>query len=337
MKVRKSLTGTHREVEFVVGRRIGLGWPLMDYLRAIAPRYEPELIQLWAQRGDLTVDGGPCCADQPVVSGQRVLLKAPLPPADPGYTPPPLDLVYADEHFALANKQPGHLAHQAGRIMTGTLLNQLQDLMLERGKAAEDVRLVNRIDRDTSGLVLVSFDLPTHVLLAKIIEERRMRKEYRALCHGLPTSVHGHWTDPIGPSDRPSVRRMVRPDGQPCHTEFQVEAAAGEGPTGFARLNIILHTGRQHQIRLHASHHGHPLIGDWVYGQGCEELPGQALHAAAMEFAHPHSGEVLRVEAPLPKVFDELWNNILTGPGPTPRELTTDQRSKLGLDGPDCV
>ncbi len=337
VKVQKALTGTHRLIRFTVGRLAGVGWPLVEYLRALTPRYEPHLIALWAERGDLTIDGGPCRTDQPVATGQLVELKAPLPPPDPTYTPPPLELLYEDEHLAMANKQPGHLAHQAGKVMTGTLLNQLQDLQLARGRDPADARLVNRIDRDTSGLVLISWTLDCHIGLAKALEERRIHKRYQALCHGVPGDSHGRWTDPIGPPTTPTVRRVVRADGQSADTEFTVEASVGTGAAGFARLGIDLHTGRQHQIRVHASHHGHPLVGDWVYGAACAELPGQALHAAELELVHPITGALLHITAPLPRMFTDLWQRLSAGGQPTPQVLNPEQRSKLNLDAPGCV
>jgi 23S rRNA pseudouridine1911/1915/1917 synthase len=327
VKVRKDLTATHREVEFVVAKRHVHDVDLATYVMALCQRYPREYLERWCTDGRMTVDGIPARADQAVTTGQRVLLLVPLPPPDPTYQVPPLELLWHDEHLACANKATGHLAHQAGRIMTGTLLNQLQDYHMARGGLAADVRLVNRIDRDTSGIILASFSHPAHVALSQAMAYHRFSKEYLAICHGVPAEAHGHWRDPIGLPRPQSTLRCIRPDGQPSHTEYHVEASDPGGR--FALLRILLHTGRQHQIRIHASHHGHPLIGDWCYGLPCAELPGQALHAAVLEFPHPTTGERIRVEAPLRDSLAALWRHLCAGGTPTPRELTDDQRSKL--------
>ena len=94
-------------------------------------------------------------------------------------------------------------------------------------------------------------------------------------------------------------------------------------------MRLRLHTGRQHQIRVHAAHAGHPLVGDWCYGSPCAELPGQALHAARLTFAHPLSPSTVDVHAPLRDALARLWQQLSSGTPPTPRELTDEQRSKL--------
>ncbi len=329
VKVAKVLTSAHRRVEFTVGRRHVDGIDLARYVRAVMPRYELDFIHRWCAQGHCTVDDRPARGDQALATGQRVLLLVPLPPPDPDYLVPPLELLWRDRHFAIANKPPGHLAHQAGAIMTGTLLNQLQDLVLAEGGDPAEVRLVNRIDRDTSGIVLVSFALDVHVALSRDLEGRALRKEYLAICHGCPEPLDGAWLDPLGPGDPRSIAHVVRPDGKPSHTEYHVIDTVGR----FSLLRLVLHTGRQHQIRVHAAHHRCPLVGDWVYGEPCAELPGQALHAAALAGRHPVSGEALRWEAPLPSVFTALWQRLQDGGGPTGIPLNPIQRGKLGHDG----
>ncbi len=337
--VTRQLTNEHRLIRFAVGKRWGLTRSVADYLRAIQPRYEPELIARWCAGGHVTVDGVAATYEQLIKTGQIVELRAALPPADPTFRVPPLTLLYEDEFLAVAAKNPGQLAHQAGKIMTGTLLNQLQDRIIARGGDANDVRLVNRIDRDTSGLVLISYRLDVHVTLSDALSvrglgDRGIHKEYQALAHGVPTPAAGHWLEPLGPDDRPTVRRIVRADGQACDTEYQVEESTPAdvaGASAFSRLRLTLHSGRQHQIRVHAAHHGCPLIGDWVYGSPCAELPGQALHAAVLAFTHPITGDALRVEAPLPTAFTALWARLRAGGTPTTLALNATQRSKLGM------
>jgi 23S rRNA pseudouridine1911/1915/1917 synthase len=329
VKVAKRLTATHREISFRVGRHHGLDLTLADYVRALCPRYAPELVTRWIADGRLTVDGKPTAPGLKLAPEMLVELRVPLPPPDPTYVPPPLNLLHADEDLLVANKEVGHLAHQAGRIMTDTLLNQLQDWVLAHGGDPNQVRLVNRIDRHTSGIVLASRHLDAHIDLSRAIERRQVLKEYRAICHRVPAPRQGHWLDPIGDGDGTSVARVVRADGQACDTEYEVlETAKNQG---FALLRLILHTGRQHQIRVHAAHHGCPLVGDWVYGTPCREFDGQALHAAVLEFAHPRDQRRLRIEAPFPPTLARLWESLKAGGQVTPATLNDEQKSKLGL------
>jgi 23S rRNA pseudouridine1911/1915/1917 synthase len=191
------------------------------------------------------------------------------------------------------------------------------------------VRLVNRIDRDTSGLMLASLDLASHLALAEALDTRAIRKEYRAICHGVPDPASGSWLDPILEAGAESIAMRIDPAGKASHTDYEVIEAAPGGR--YALLRVLLHTGRQHQIRIHAAHHGHPLVGDWVYGTGCVELPGQALHAALLEFPHPGHGRRLRVEAPLPPEWAALWRGLAAGGDVTSVPLSEEQRAKLGL------
>jgi 23S rRNA pseudouridine1911/1915/1917 synthase len=326
--MRRRQDDAHRIMEFTVGRRYGHGWTVVDYIHALWPRYVPELGTRWCAQGCVTIDGVPATADARMAPGMCVVLAVPLPPLASGEPALPLELLHQDEHLAVIHKPAGQLAHQAGRQLTGTILDRLQAWYVGRGGRREDVRLVNRIDRDTSGLLLASFNLPAHVHLSRQVSERRIGKEYLALCHGVPDPAHGHWREALGPLPG-SIARGVLPDGQDAHTEYRVTEVAPGG--GAASLHIDLHTGRQHQIRVHAAHHGHPLIGDWVYGAPCAELAGQALHAHALAFNHPVSETALRVVAPLPPDLAQLWQRLATGWLPTRTALDAEQRSRLGL------
>jgi 23S rRNA pseudouridine1911/1915/1917 synthase len=328
----RQLTGTHRLLRFAVGRNHGKGWRLDRYLHALMPTLSRSMIQRWVERGCATVDGEVAIPALKLKPGQLVVLTAPLPERDESAPQAqPLAILYHDRWLLVANKPPGQLAHQAGRTMTGTLLNQAQDWLEARGGDPQQARLVNRIDRDTSGIVLVSLDEAAHVRLAAAMEARDLHKEYRALCHGAPQPAAGSWRDPIGEGPPESIARVVRPDGQECHTDYEVLETAG---SAFSLLRLLLHTGRQHQIRVHAAHNGHPLVGDWVYGSPCAELPGQALHAAVMEFPHPVEKRTVRVEAPFPALLAALWDKLRSGGALTPMALSDEQRSKLGIVSP---
>lgn len=325
--VERVLTGKHRILRFTVGRVHGRGWRIDKYLAALMPTISRAMIQRWLELGAATVDGVVAVGRPPLRAGQRVVMTAPLPERDEdqGY-PQPLEILYHDRWLLAANKPPGQLAHQAGKTMTGTLLNQVQDWFEKQGGDPQQVRLINRIDRDTSGIVLLSLDVGAHATVSQAMEARDLDKEYRALCHGSPTENHGDWRDPIGEGPAESIQRVVRPDGQECHTEFFVLERAKD----YSLLRLLLHTGRQHQIRVHAAHNGCSLVGDWVYGEACQELAGQALHAALMEFAHPVEKRTVRIEAPFPRLLAELWARLSSGGVLTPRPLSEEQLSKLG-------
>jgi 23S rRNA pseudouridine1911/1915/1917 synthase len=332
--VERELTSQHRLLRFTVPKQHAP--PAMDgirldrYLSALLPTISRTMIQGWVERGAATVDGAAGAPRQKLKAGQKVVLTAPLPEREESAgAPPPLTILFRDRWLMALNKPPGQLAHQAGKTMTGTLVNQVQDLIESEGGDPREARLVNRIDRDTSGIVLVSLEVGAHTRVARAIEAREPRKEYRAICQGAPDPASGSWLDPIGESDGETIARVVRPDGQDCHTDYATLETAPDG--AFALLRIRLHTGRQHQIRVHAAHHGHALVGDWVYGRPCAELPGQALHAALLALEHPATGKELVIEAPLPRELAELWQRLGAGGAVTPIELSPEQKSKLGM------
>lgn len=328
VKVERQLLGGQRVVRFTVGRLHGRGWRLAKYLHAICPTISRNLLSRWIDQGCCTVNGRVADVRTKLHPGEAVELRAPVPPPLDGPPPPPLRILHRDPGFLVLDKPAGVLAHQAGKHLTGTLMNQLQDWMLEQGGDPQAVRLVNRIDRDTSGLMLASLDLASHNALSEALDTRAMRKEYRAICHGVPASATGSWLDPILEPGEDSIAMRIDPAGKASHTDYEVLATA---PGGYSLLRVLLHTGRQHQIRIHAAHHGHPLVGDWVYGKPCAELGGQALHAAILAFPHPRTGQQLRIEAPLPPELETLWASLLAGGAVTPIPWNEAQRSKLGL------
>jgi len=331
-RIERTLTGTHRHILVIAGPNAGVGLRLDRYLALALPRLSRTLIRRWLDADYATCNRERAQAKHKVQAGDRIELLCPLPPGVFDHDePPPLEILYDADGVLVVNKPPGLLAHQAGKHLAGTLLNQLQDLVVARGGAVRDARLVNRIDRDTSGIVLATTDAAVHSRLSIALQAGDLHKEYRALCHGVPRARHGHWLDPI--RDHPtgaSIAREVHPDGQACDTEYELLAATpGER---YSLLRLVLHTGRQHQIRVHAAANGHPLVGDWVYGTPCHELPGQALHAAMLSFPHPgRAGETVRVEAPLTPALDRLWNHLRAGEDVTPRRLDPEEARRLGI------
>lgn len=327
----KKLTPTHRDITVRASPSVGIGLRLDKFLHLALPTLSRSLIKGWLDRGFGTMNGKPAKAGHKVTAEALIHLHCPLPPnpTDRDFEPDELTILYEDEGIVIVNKPPGQLAHQAGRVLTGTVLNQLQDLLVERGQDPLQARLVNRIDRDTSGILVATLDAEHNRRMSTALQAGRFHKEYRAICTAVPDPAHGHWRQAIrdDPTGR-SIARQLHPEGQDSHTEYEILERAGDA---FALLRVILHTGRQHQIRVHASGNGHPLVGDWTYGPACEELGGQALHAAVLTFPHPLSGSDVTVEAPLPRQLAELWQHLQTQGMVTPRALSHDEERRLGL------
>ncbi|MDA3960223.1 MAG: RluA family pseudouridine synthase [Planctomycetota bacterium] len=338
-KIERVLTQSHRRISVVVGPHAGVGLRLDRFLALALPRISRSLIQRWlnagyARRGDNEI----VSPKHRIKAGDRFEMLCPLPPGilDIDDEPPPLEVLYDQGGVVVVNKPPGLLAHQAGKHLSGTLLNQLQDVAEARGLDVRDARLVNRIDRDTSGIVLASLNEDVHRSLSNALQGGHLRKEYRAICTGMPEPLHGHWRqairdDPTGAS----IARQLHPSGQISHTEYEVVEATPSN--SHALLHIVLHTGRQHQIRIHAAGNGHPLVGDWTYGPPCAELLGQALHAARLSFPEPHSGDEVVIEAPLTGAIARLWSHLRAGGELTPRERNADENRRLDLCPQDAI
>ncbi len=229
----------------------------------------------------------------------------------------PLDILFEDEALIALNKQPGLVVHPAVGHWSGTLVNALVhhcgEQLAERG-GAERLGIVHRLDKDTSGLMLVAKTDAAHEALARAFAAREVKKTYRALCWGVFRKASGELRGAIG---RHVVHRkkMTVPrnpeKGRAARTDYRVIAQSKLG----AEVECLLHTGRTHQIRVHLSHLGHPIWGDTLYGK---PLPidgfcptRQMLHAARIEFAHPISGAALKLEAPIPPDYFEARAKLI--------------------------
>ena len=220
----------------------------------------------------------------------------------------PLDIVYEDDAFLALNKQPGLVVHPAAGHRSGTLVNALvhhHGKQLAQRGGQERSGLVHRLDKDTSGLILIAKTDEVHERLAHAFAERTVRKIYRALCWGVFRRSSGECHQAIG---RHRVHRqkmtVLKTGGRNAHTDYRVLQQGAHG----AEVECTLHTGRTHQIRVHLAHLGHPVWGDLVYGRPHEladgfRPPRQMLHAALLEIAHPLTGKMMRLEAPLPEDY----------------------------------
>ncbi|HEX4389816.1 MAG TPA: 23S rRNA pseudouridine(1911/1915/1917) synthase RluD [Steroidobacteraceae bacterium] len=273
------------------------------------PQYSRARLKAWIEAGAVELDGHRLKAKDRVLGGEAVRIEAHLPPAGVAQAEAlPLDVVFEDRALIVINKPAGMVVHPGAGNARHTLQNALLGLdpklaLLPRGG------LVHRLDKDTSGLLLVARTLEAHTALVAALAARQIRREYLALCTGVMTGG-GTIDEPIGRHRSVRTRMAVRADGRPAVTHYRVL----ERFPAHTLVRVTLETGRTHQIRVHLAHAGYPVVGDPVYG-GRRRLPAgataqlrealaafsrQALHAARLELAHPTSGRALAFEAAPP-------------------------------------
>lgn len=223
----------------------------------------------------------------------------------------PLDIVYEDEDIVVVNKPRGMVVHPAVGNWSGTLVNAL---MFHCGESLSGINgehrpgIVHRIDKDTSGLLVVAKNDRAHQSLAEQIQVHSAGRRYFAVVYGCPREETGTIQAPIArhPVDRKKM--AVLAGGREAITHYQVL----EHYQGYTLMKFRLETGRTHQIRVHMAHIGHPIIGDPLYGPAKDKwkLQGQCLHAGELELTHPVTGERMLFEAPLPEYFEKVLQKL---------------------------
>lgn len=274
------------------------------------PEFSRSRLQQWIDAGALRVDGSTLAAKARLRGGEALVLDAqteqqvPLRPE-----PIPLNIVHEDDAILIIDKPAGLVVHPGAGNQAGTLQNAL----LHKDAQLADVPragIVHRLDKDTSGLLVVARTLAAHTALAAQIEAREMQRTYEAICSRVLTGG-GVIEAPLGRHPRDRLRQSVRDDGRFARTHYRLI----ERFRAHTHIEVTLETGRTHQIRVHMAHIRAPLLGDATYG-GRPRLPRtptpelvaavqgfrrQALHAARLEVTHPHSGLRLRFASPLPE------------------------------------
>ena len=267
--------------------------------------------------GHITVGGKAVKASRPVNAGEEVVAEIP-DPETLDLTPQdiPVDIVYEDEDIAVVNKPQGLTVHAGSGNLSGTLVNALLYRLNSLSSINGVIRpgIVHRIDKDTSGLLVVAKNDAAHLSLSAQIAEKTCRREYLALCEGIFKEDTGRIETYIGrsPSDRVKMAVVPKEKGKYALTEYEVQARYAEG---FTLARFRLYTGRTHQIRVHCRHIGHPVVGDPVYGSKKQKfhLAGQLLHACRLELTHPRTGERMSFEAPLPAYFTDVLSRLERG------------------------
>ena len=254
--------------------------------------------QKWIESGVVTVDGRVAKRSSDRVR-EHASIHVALPPdtvlrSIPAPEPARLDILYEDETLIAVNKPAGVVVHPSYKQLSGTLLNAILWHVRDRG----DVRpgILTRLDKDTSGVVVVAFAEGAHAAMQRDAAAGRTRKEYLAIVHGSPYPKAGVIRDPLGrdPDDRRRV--IVTAGGAPSETRYELIRSFGD--LSLVRCELV--TGRTHQIRVHLSARGCPIIGDRLYGGRTELIARQALHASRVSLLHPVTHDRLQFDAPLP-------------------------------------
>ena len=221
----------------------------------------------------------------------------------------PLEIVYQDEDVAVVNKPQGMVVHPSAGHTSGTLVNALmyhiKDLSGINGVLRPGI--VHRIDKDTSGLLMIAKNDQAHVALADELKDKKSLRKYWAIVHGNLPNDRGVIEAPIGRSEKDRKKQAVTAKGKPALTRFQVLERFGD----YSLVELQLETGRTHQIRVHMAYIGHPVAGDEVYGpRKTLKGHGQFLHARTLGFTHPRTAEVLEFTAEVPAIFKETLKKL---------------------------
>lgn len=298
------------------------GKRLDHFLVGLAPEFSRSYVQGLIEGGHVRVNGRVAAvSSKKVALGQMVSVELVPTPESRAFRAEPLDLriVFEDEHLLVLNKAPGMVVHPAAGNWSGTVLN---GLLAHHAGAASLARagIVHRLDKDTSGLMVVGKTLIAVTALSRAIAAREVHRQYLAICHGRLLKGALTIDAPIGRDPVSRIKMAVVAAGKLARTDVTLKVTAERDGAGFSGVQCVLHTGRTHQIRVHMASIGHPLLGDEIYGgRPAFGMQRQALHAARLAFAHPVSGHPLEFTAAPPADFDSCWRTLFgASPGATP-------------------
>ena len=284
------------------------GMRLDQALAQLFPQYSRNRLQVWLKAGHITVDGELAAPRRLVDGGERVLVEPPpAPEAAPKAQRMPLKIVYEDAALIVVDKPAGLVVHPGAGVPDRTLMNGLLAHAPQLA-AVPRAGIVHRLDKDTSGLLVVAKTVEAQANLAQQLAERSMRRLYLALVQGDPPAS-GAIDAPVGRDSRARTRMAVTHRGKPARTRYRVLERYGRA----ALVECRLETGRTQQIRVHFQHIRHPLVGDTVYRRGTRHgisFARQALHATELSLKHPKTGEVMTWRAPVPRDMKRLIDEL---------------------------
>lgn len=276
---------------------------------AAVPEFSRSHLQTLIEKGHVRLEGRVVqTASRKVLAGQRLSIELIPTPESLAFRAEPmaLQVVFEDAHLMVVNKPAGLVVHPAAGHWSGTLLNGL--LAHHAGASAlPRAGIVHRLDKDTSGLMVVGKTLIAVTALVRAIAARTVHRQYLAIAHGALAGKRMEIDAPVGRDPQSRVRMAVHHSGKPARTDVDLILRTLE----FSGVRCTLHTGRTHQIRVHMASRGHPLVGDVVYG-GWPVLgmQRQALHATRLAFAHPCADQALAFEAEPPADFAAAWADL---------------------------
>lgn len=279
------------------------------------PDYSRSRLQQWIKQGLLTVDGNQWQPKQKVLGGEQLVIQASMVAEGEWVAEDiPLNIVFEDEHILVIDKAANFVVHPAAGNYTGTVLNAL---LFHCPSLSHVPRagIVHRLDKDTTGLMVVAKTLEAHTHLVAQLQARTVKRVYQAVINGLLTGS-GVVDQPIGRHPRQRIKMAVISDGKEARTHYSVL----QRYQGHSHIQLKLETGRTHQIRVHMAHLGYPLVGDSLYAGRFKIHKGatpefidflrnfgrQALHAAELALVHPYTGEEISWSSPLPTDFEAL-------------------------------
>ena len=227
----------------------------------------------------------------------------------------PIEIIYEDDDIIVVNKPKGLVVHPANGNPDGTLVNAIMAICKDSlSGIGGEIRpgIVHRLDKDTSGLLIVAKNDIAHINMSNQIKNREVKKTYIALVRGTVPENEATINMPIGRSTKDRKKMAVTRNGKEAITHFKVLERYNTQKGTYTLLQIKIDTGRTHQIRVHMSEIGHPVIGDKVYSNGKNEfgVEGQCLHAKILEFKHPVTGKQMHLEAPLPQYFQDILTKM---------------------------
>ena len=270
------------------------------------------MVQKRMEQGLVQKDGSPVRANLRLKAGDVLTVELPEPePLEIAPENIPLDVVYEDGDLLVVNKPQGMVVHPAAGHTGGTLVNAL---LYHCGDSLSGINgvlrpgIVHRIDKDTSGLLVVAKNDAAHAGLARQLAEHSMTRRYRAVALGYFQEAEGTVDAPLGRSPKDRKKMAIVREGKRAVTHYRVL----ERLRGYSLVECRLETGRTHQIRVHLASLGHPLLGDVVYGSQKQPLglTGQVLHAMVLGFCHPRTGEYMEFSAPLPESFERVLQKL---------------------------
>lgn len=279
-------------------------------LTALFADHSRSQVQQWLKDGAVSVNGEPVKANYKVKSADAIIVEVPEPEElEIVAEDLPIEIVYEDDDVAVVNKPQGMVVHPSAGHAQGTLVNALMYHMKNLSSINGVIRpgIVHRIDKDTSGLLMIAKNDQAHEALAQQLKDKTSLRKYIALVHGVIPHEKGTINAPIGRSKVDRKMQAIREDGKPAVTHFTVL----ERFENFTLVVLQLETGRTHQIRVHMKYIGYPLAGDPVYGpKKTLKGNGQFLHAKLLGFTHPQTNERMTFEAPLPEVFEKTLEKL---------------------------